>query len=128
MNRTHRYLLAAAAWLWGIPLLGIALMLLGAFPQSSLHGTLVSALWGLGLIAMFGTWAWQDAPAHDKSQWLALGCTAAWFLVFFFAVFPYFFLTRGAKQGAIASLQFVCLLLAFGLSWIAVPRLFSLVF
>jgi hypothetical protein len=128
LNRTQRYLLLAGAWLVGVPLLAVPLMLFGAFPQSTLHSTLVSAFWGLGLIAIFGAWAWQDAPAHGKPQWLALLCTAAWFLVLFFAVFPYLFATRGAKQGATASLQFACLLLAFGVIWIAVPRLFSLVF
>jgi nicotinamide riboside transporter PnuC len=128
LSRTHRYVLLAGAWLLVVPLLAVPLMLFGAFPQSTLHSTLVSAVWGLGLIAIFGAWTWQDAPAHGKSHWLAVACTAAWFLLFVLAVFPYLFATRGAKQGAIASLQFVCLLLAFGVIWIAVPRLFSLVF
>ena len=59
---------------------------------------------------------------------MAIAFTAAWFLIFVFAVFPYLFVTRGAKEGAVSSLKFACLLLLLLIAWVTLPRLFGSVF
>jgi hypothetical protein len=89
--------------------------------MSSLHAKLLSVAWGIGLVAIFGSWSLVDATAHGKSRNVALAFTAAWFIVFFFAVFPYLFVTRGAKTGALASLRFLSLCLGCGVVWLFVP-------
>lgn len=78
-------------------------------------------VWGIGLALIFASWALRDAPAHGKSRNIALGFTAAWFLVFFIAVFPYLFVTRGAKGGLVAALKFLSLCLGFAIFWLGVP-------
>lgn len=77
------------------------------------------------MVVVFASWAGRDAPAHGKSRNVALGFTAAWFLVFVFAVFPYLFVTRGAKGGLVASLKFVSLCFALAIVWLGVPVVIS---
>jgi hypothetical protein len=121
MSNTSRHIAAALAWLFALPLLALALFASGALPSSLFHSTVVSVVWGIGLVAIFSSWALRDAPAHGKSRNVALGFTAAWFLVFFVAVFPYLFVTRGAKGGLVATLKFVSLCLGFAIVWLGVP-------
>lgn len=129
MNNTSRHIVAAFGWLFGLPLLALALFVSGAFPPGSkLHSTVVSLVWGLGLVGIFASWALRDAPAHGKSRNVALAFSAAWFLIFFLAVFPYLFVTRGAKGGVVAALKFICLCLGFVTAWLAAPALFSRIF
>lgn len=128
MNNTSRHIVAAIGWLGGIPLLVLPLFASGAFPLSTLHTTAASIVWGVGLVAIFGSWALRDAPTHGKSRNVALAFTAAWFLVLFLAVFPYLFVTRGAKAGLVAALKFLCLCLGFAILWMTVPALFGRVF
>lgn len=104
-----------------MPLFGVALFAVGALPSSPLHSMIGSVVWGLGLVAIFASWALRDAPAHGKSRNVALGFTAAWFLVFFLAVVPYLFVTRGAKGGLVAALKFVSLCLGLAIAWLGVP-------
>jgi hypothetical protein len=121
MNHTTRHILFAVAWLFGLPLIAVPLFVSGALPISPLHSVLVSAAWGVGLVAVFASWALRDAPAHGKSKNVALAFAASWFVLFFFAVLPYLFVTRGAKAGALASLKFVSLCVACGIVWLLVP-------
>lgn len=125
MNNTSRHIAAAAAWLFAVPLLAVPLVASGALPSSPLHSKVVSVVWGIGLVLIFASWALRDAPAHGKSRNLALGFTAAWFLVFFLAVFPYLFVTRGAKGGLVAALKFISLCLGFAIVWVGVPMVFG---
>ncbi len=106
MDFTRKYLLAALAWLIGWPLVFVPLFVKGVLPPSQLYTAGASVIWGLGLVACFGAWAWRDAPAHGKPRNLAVLFTAAWLLVFLLAVFPYLFVTRGPRQGWRASLYF----------------------
>lgn len=85
-------------------------------------------VWGLGLVAIFTSWALRDAPAHGRSQTVALVFAACWFVAFALAVFPYLFVTRGAKGGFIASLKFVSLCLGFAIVWLGVPTVFRNLF
>lgn len=128
MSNTTRHIAAALVWLVALPLVAVALFASGALPGSELHSTVVSVVWGVGLVAVFASWALRDAPSHGKSRSVALGFTAAWFLVFFLAVFPYLFVTRGAKGGLVASLKFVSLCLGFAILWLGVPAVFSRLF
>ena len=128
MNNTSRHIVAALGWLVGLPLLALPLFASGSLPSSPLHATVVSLIWGVGVVVIFASWALRDAPAHGKSRNVALAFTAAWFLVFVLAVFPYLFVTRGAKGGVVAALKFICLCLGFAILWLAVPALFSRVF
>jgi hypothetical protein len=121
MNHTLRHVLFGVAWLFGLPLIAVPLFLSGALPSSPLHSAFISAAWGLGLVAVFGSWALRDAPEHGKSKSVALGFTASWFLLFVVAVVPYLFVTRGARDGALASLKFVSLCLVCGIVWLLVP-------
>ncbi|MEF7615511.1 hypothetical protein V4F39_16465 [Aquincola sp. MAHUQ-54] len=128
MSNTTRHIAAALGWLIALPLVAVALFALGALPGSELHSTVVSVVWGSGLVAVFSSWALRDAPSHGKSRNVALGFTAAWFLVFFFAVFPYLFVTRGVRSGLVASLRFLSLCLGFAILWFGVPAVFSRLF
>lgn len=125
MSNTSRHIVAAFAWLVGLPLVAFLLFASGALSSSTFHSAVVSLVWGIGLVAIFASWALRDAPVHGKSRNVALAFTAAWFLVFVLAVFPYLFVTRGAKAGSVAALKFVSLCLAFAIVWLAVPRLFG---
>lgn len=121
MSNTSRHIAAALAWLFALPLFALALFASGALPSSPFHSAVVSLVWGIGLVVIFASWALRDAPAHGKSGNVALGFTAAWLLVFCFAVFPYLFVTRGAKGGLIAALKFVSLCIGFAIVWLGVP-------
>ena len=119
MSNTSRHIAAALAWLFGLPLLAVVLFSSGALPAGSqFHSTVVSLVWGVGLVAIFASWALRDAPAHGRSRSAALAFTAAWFVVFVFAVFPYLFFTRGLKNGIVAALTFASLCLAFAVAWL----------
>lgn len=128
MSNTARHVAAAAGWMFGLPLLAVVLFASGVLPRSSFHSTVVSIVWGLRLVTIFASWALRDAPAHGRSQVVALAFTAAWFLVFVLAVIPYLFVTRGARDGLIATLKFICLCLGFSIVWLAVPALFRTLF
>jgi hypothetical protein len=124
MSNTLRHVITAVAWLFGLPMVVFVLFASGALPTASpLHSQLISVIWGVGLVALFGSWALRDAPAHGKSRSMALGFTAAWVIAPVFTVFLYLFVTRGAKGGAVAALKFMSLCLGFAVTWIAVPRL-----
>src|SRR5688572_13878334 len=103
MNLAHRYLLLGAAWLVCVPLLAIAILSVGKFEGNAAASVLVSAVWTLGLVGIFWSWASKDVVAHGKSRSVAGWFTAAWFLLLFLAVFPYLFVTRGFKSGLVAS-------------------------
>jgi hypothetical protein len=128
MSNTYRHIAVAFAWLVALPALAVALFASGTLPISQFHSAVVSVTWGVGLVGVFGSWALRDAPAHGKSRNVALGFTVAWFLVFFLAVFPYLFVTRGGKDGFVASLKFVSLCLAFAIIWLGVPAIFGRLF
>jgi hypothetical protein len=119
MNHTRRTLAMAAVWLFGAPLLLVPLLISSsAAPQLSI---VASAVWALGLIGLFAWWSMRDAPEHGKSKNTALIFTAAWFLVFFLAVFPYLFVTRGAKMGSVAALKFFSFCTVCAIVWLAIP-------
>jgi hypothetical protein len=67
----------------------------------------ISAVWALGFITLFASWALKDAAEHGKTKTIALTFTIAWFLLPVLAVFPYLFATRGLRHGLIASLKFL---------------------
>jgi hypothetical protein len=121
MSHTGRHLLFAAAWLFGLPLLAASSVLVTSVAFSPLASWLVSAVWALGLAAVFASWALKDAPAHGKPKSLAVIFTVAWLLVLFLAVVPYLFATRGFKAGALAAVKFLCFCLVCAIGWLAVP-------
>ncbi|CAN5533599.1 hypothetical protein BH11PSE7_BH11PSE7_11300 [soil metagenome] len=107
MTSTHKHMLAALAWLVGCPLVFVPLFVKGMATPTVVNLSIASVIWGLGLVACFGSWAWCDAPAHGKSRSVAMAFTAAWLLVFVLAVFPYLFITRGSREAMAASLKFI---------------------
>ncbi|WP_421956150.1 hypothetical protein [Polaromonas sp.] len=116
MTNTARHLAWGIGWLFGLPLLAFTSVAVGLLPAGSQSvSAAVSILWTSGLIFVFGSWALKDAPAHGKSRYIALTYTVAWLLILVFAVFPYLFATRGAKDGLLASLKFLALLLALAI-------------
>jgi hypothetical protein len=125
MGNTPRHVVVDLAWFAVVPAVLVPLVLSGAFPATRLHSSVASVAWGLGLVAIFASWALRDAPAHGKSRNVAWGFVAAWFVVFVLAVFPYLFFTRGLRGGLLASLKFACLCLAVVIAWVVVPRLFG---
>ena len=125
MNNTKRHLILAIIWLFGLPAFGVLAVVTGLIPSSQFHSQIISVLWGLGLIAIFGSWAIRDAADHGRSRNFALAFTASWFIVFFLAVFPYLFVTRGARGGAVAALKFLCFVLAVAIAWLAIPTFFG---
>lgn len=122
MTPTTRHILFATCWFLLFPLAAIPLVVGGGIPNA----TGVSMAWGLGLVACFASWAWNDAPAHGTSRKAALGFTVAWFLVFALAVIPYLFFTRGAKAGTVAALKFLSLCVACLIAFLLLPRVFGM--
>jgi len=120
MTNTKRHVLFGVTWFFGFPILVVVAVLTGAVPFSQLHSTLLSLTWGLGVVATFASWSFRDAPSQGKSVYVAAAFTAAWFLLFAVAVFPYLFVTRGLKQGVLASLRFLALCLGCFVGWLAV--------
>lgn len=127
MTHTQRHLLLATAWLYGLPLLFVPLFLLEVFPLYELQVTVCSVAWGLGLVAAFASWALRDATAHGKPVFWAVVFTAAWFLAFFLAAIPYFFITRGVRQGAATSLRYLVFVAACFGGWVAIALVHWLV-
>jgi predicted membrane channel-forming protein YqfA (hemolysin III family) len=119
MSHTHRTLLIAATWLFAAPLLFLPLLMLT--PSEWRLSIVASVLWGLGFIGLFARWSMRDSAEHGKSKNTALFFTLAWFLVFFLAVFPYLFVTRGAKLGLLAALQFFSYCTVCGIGWLSIP-------
>ena len=127
MNSTHKHMLAALAWLVACPLVFVPLFVKGAVAPTGMNFSIATIIWGLGLVACFGSWAWRDAPAHGKPRSLASAFTAAWLLVFVLAVFPYLFVTRGARGGTAASLKFIAYCVGCAAVFTAVGMLSRLV-
>ncbi|MBC7376344.1 MAG: hypothetical protein H7346_02785 [Burkholderiaceae bacterium] len=120
MSPIHKHMLAALAWLVVCPLVFVALFVRGVAAPTGMNLSIASVIWGLGLVACFGSWAWRDAPAYGKTRSLAMAFTAAWLLVFLLAAFPYLFVTRGAREGAAASLKFIAYCVACAAVFMAV--------
>jgi len=128
MAHTKKHLLIATAWLFSCPVFIIIFATFGALPTGEFNNTLLSAVWGLGLVATFASWSFRDAPAHGKSVYFAVAFTVAWFFVFFLAALPYLFATRGARQGFFASLKYLAFCAACFAGFIFMPfvmRFFS---
>jgi predicted membrane channel-forming protein YqfA (hemolysin III family) len=123
MSLAHRYLLFGAGWFFSVPLLAVPVFAVSAFDGNVAVSTLVSAVWTLGLVGIFWVWASKDAVTLGKSKNVARWFTAAWFVLLVIAVFPYLFVTRGFKNGLVASLQFACYLLACGIVFVGAPWL-----
>ena len=123
MKLAHRYLLFGAGWFFSVPLLAVAVFAYSAFGGNVVLSTLVSVVWTLGLVGIFWAWASKDVVALGKSKNVARWFTAAWLVLLVLAVFPYLFVTRGLKNGLLASLQFACYLLACGIVFLGAPRL-----
>jgi len=117
----RRHLLLALAWFFGFPLVVVPLFITGLVVTPGPASVIASLVWCVGLAGAFCSWAVKDAPAHGKPKSLAAVFTAAWFLLFVLAVFPYLFATRGFRAGALASLQLLSLCLACSIVWLAVP-------
>ena len=128
MKLAHRYLLFGAGWFFSVPLLAVAVFAYSAFGGNVVLSTLVSVVWTLGLVGIFWAWASKDVVALGKSKNVARWFTAAWLVLLVLAVFPYLFVTRGLKNGLLASLQFACYLLACGIVFLGVPRLIFSIF
>ncbi|RJP64805.1 MAG: hypothetical protein C4535_16485 [Comamonadaceae bacterium] len=112
MTYTHRHIIAGVSWFFGLPAVGISLLFSGLLPvDQSVGAATISLLWGAGLLGVFGSWAWQDAPQHGKSRYVALSFTMGWILLPFLVVFPYLLLTRGVKEGFASSLQWFCVVI-----------------
>ena len=129
MSRTNLHVIAGVGWFLGLPIAfifcssyGISLSGLDAIAEA------MGVFWGGGLVAVFCSWALKDSTEHGKSQYMALIFTLAWFVLLFFSVFPYLFVTRGAKEGLLASLKYLCLLIATAIAFIAVLPLLGRTF
>ena len=72
MSNTSRHIAAALGWLFVLPVLAYALFATGVVPGSQFHARLISFVWGVGLVAIFASWALRDAPAHGRSRNAAL--------------------------------------------------------
>lgn len=125
MNNTSRHVLAALGWLVSVPLILIPLFIAGWLQVSGARSLVVSVIWGAGLVPIFASWALRDAPAYGKSRNVALGFSAAWLVLFVFAVIPYLFVTRGLKGGLLTAIKFTCLCLAIAVVWVGAPRFLS---
>jgi hypothetical protein len=123
MKLAHRYLLFGAGWFFSVPLLAFAVFSVAASDGNVAVSTLVSVVWTLGLVCIFWAWASKDVIALGKSKNVARWFTAAWLVLLVLAVFPYLFVTRGLKNGLLASLQFACYLLACGIVFVGAPSL-----
>lgn len=106
MTRTHKYLLAALAWLIAWPFAFVLPLAKGLATATPFYMGSVSVIWWLGLVACFGLWTWADAPTHGKPRTIAAGFTALSVVLLVLAVPPYLFVTRGARGGLRASLVF----------------------
>lgn len=121
MNRTNRHVIAGVVWFLSLP---AAIMFIlssesGWVALQAMGGS-IGTLWGGGVMLVFCSWALRDAPEHGKARNIAWAFTLAWILLVFFAVFPYLFVTRGAKQGLLASIKYLCLLLAVAIAFVGI--------
>jgi hypothetical protein len=124
MNRTVGHLLYAVLWLTGFTL-AVAAMARGVNPdfgQMGFYAQVGSIVWALGFAAIFYSWARKDAPAHGKSGKSAAVFAALWPFFNLVAHVVYLFFTRGFRNGLLATLKFICFLLAAGTAWFAFSR------
>jgi hypothetical protein len=127
MTHTQRHLLFATVWLYGLPLLFVPLLTLGAVLPNETQMKIWGVIWGLGLMAAFASWALRDVAAHGKPLYWAVIFTAAWFVAFFLAAIPYFLVTRGLRQGATSSLRYLAFVAACFGGWIAIALIHRLI-
>lgn len=124
MSRTLAHLLYATLWLTGFTVV-VAAMTRGANPdfgQMGFYAQVGSIVWALGFNAIFYSWARKDAPAHGKSAKSAAVFAALWLFFNVVAHEVYLFFTRGFRNGLLATLKFVCFVLAAGIAWFAFSR------
>jgi hypothetical protein len=124
MNRTFAHLLYGLLWLAGFTLV-VAFAARGANPdigRMSFYAQVGSIAWALGFAAIFFSWARIDAPAHGKPKIAAVVFAALWPFFNVVAHLVYLFFTRGLRGGVLPAIQFICFLLAAGISWFAFSR------
>ncbi len=124
MSRTTIHLACALLWLCGFALAAGALAHFSAHDLERLrfYSQVSSIVWVLGFASIFYSWARQDAPAHGKSVGSAAIFAALWPFLIFFAHIAYLLFTRGIRMGTLATLKFVCFLLAAAVGWLLFGR------
>lgn len=124
MSSTSRHLIFALLWLAAFTLL-VAVFTRGANPdigRMGFYAQVGSILCAIGFAGIFFSWARVDAPAHSKSVKSAAVFAALWLFFNFIAHVAYLFFTRGFRNGMLATLKFVCFLLAAGIAWFLFGR------
>jgi hypothetical protein len=124
MNRTLWHLLFAALWLAAFTLV-VALFARGVSADVGhmrFYSQVGSIVWVVGFASIFFSWARVDAPAHGKTIKSAAVFAASWLFFNFIAHVVYLFFTRGFRNGALATLKFICFLLAVGIAWFLFGR------
>ena len=124
MSRTSRHLVCALLWLAAFTVL-VALCAGGVDPdvgRMGFYSQLGSVVWVMGFVGIFFSWARVDAPAHGRSAKSAAVFAVLWLFFNFIAHVAYLFFTRGSRLGALATLKFVCFLLAAGVTWLLFSR------
>ena len=119
MNRAVRHLLYGFAWLVGFIVLALAVASswdLSDLGRNQFRGQVGSLIWVLGFAAIFFSWARVDVAEHGKPRGAALLFAALWPFLVFIAHIGYLFYTRGLRSGLVASLKFVCYLLAVAIA------------
>ena len=112
MNYTLLHIVVGVLWFDGLPLLVFALTSSGALLLRTTPAGQLALAWSLGLAVIFGSWVWRDASAHGCSRNVAVAFTAACVVFWILAIFPYLFVSRGAKGGLVASLKLGSLVIA----------------
>ena len=124
MSRTARHLIYALLWLAAFTLV-VVLFAHGANPdlgRMSFYAQLGSIFWVMGFAGIFYSWARVDAPSHSKSVKSAAVFAGLWLFFNFVAHVAYLFFTRGLRNGTLATLKFICFLLAAGIAWFLFGR------
>lgn len=124
MSRTARHLIYALLWLATFTFV-VVLLMHGANPEigrTGFYAQVGSVFSVMGFACIFFSWARVDAPSHEKSVKSAAVFAVFWLCFNLLAHVAYLFFTRGLRNGMLATLKFICFLLAAGIAWFLFGR------
>jgi FtsH-binding integral membrane protein len=127
MNRTRRHLLYAVVWILALTTAVAIFAEASSGPfnpglarSASQIGT---AILLVGLAGIFYSWARRDAMVHRRTARLALVFAVLFPFLLFLSHAAYLVLTRGWQQGILATLKFICFLVASLSIWFLFSKL-----
>ncbi len=119
MTRTTKHLLFSLLWLFGFLLIVVAANSwwdISEPGKNQFRSQVASLILLIGFALIFFSWARVDSVEHGRARHAAAIFAIAWPFFIVFTHAAYLFYTRGFRSGLIATVKFVCFILAAGIA------------